>query len=271
MSKIIKGGFASFSDETTEKAGFKIKEKPKFNDDFQDLQSHTETESSTQVTAEDIIESAKLEAKRILEDAQEQSRQYIKESRERVDTEVEANMQKGFEQGYQKGLTQGKIKGYEDGYQEGLDESDELYKKNIAFMQGVIEGIDDAKHMMLKKYEGSLSDLAYTMARMIVKKELKENPKTLNKMIEAAAETCKNQEYILVTLSQAGYDLIVGDDESVLQTLRTYSDDIRFYVDKSMSDTDCVIETPVGVINASLDVQLDNIKEQMKSHEAQQN
>lgn len=271
MSKIIKGEFTSFSADVVERKGFTIKPKAKTEDTFVNIDSAEALVENTPVTTEEIIKLAEAEAKLILDNAKTQSLKYIKESSDRVNAEFAISMQKGFEEGLQKGITQGKIKGYEDGYQEGLDEADELYKKNIAFMQGVIEGIDDAKHMMLKKYENSLSDLAFTMAKMILKKEFKENPDSLNKLIEAAAETCKNQEYILVTLSQSGYDLIIGDDQSVMKTLSTYSDDIRVYVDKTMSDTDCIIETPVGVINASLDVQLDNIKEQIKNHETQHN
>lgn len=263
MSKIIKCAFTPHEMPTDGTPKFTIKPRSvHISTDFTELDDtkHKHEPPSPEVIAALLIEEAKSQAKKIIEDANAQSLAYMKATSEKVDAEFKLNMEKGYEQGFQKGVLDGKDKGYRDGYEVGLNEADKLYDKNIKFMQGIIEGIDDAKHMMLKKYESDLSNVAYEMAKMIIKAELEAKPEAINSIIEHAASTCKNQEFILVTLSQFAYDLVTNNKDSVAKTLKTYSDDVRFFVDASMNDTDCIIETPLGVIDASVAVQLENIK-----------
>lgn len=255
---------------------FTIREKTQSQDDFRPIHDlRTDIDEIEDLTPEQLLADAKIEAKKIIEDANSQSIAYIKATTERLDAELELNLKKGFDQGHEKGIEEGRKlgyeRGYEKGYDDGVDAADVEYDKNIKFMQGVIEGIDDAKHLMLKKYESSLSDVAFTMAKMVIKKELEVDPKLLNKIIEDAASTCKNQEYILVTLSESGYKIVTKESDSVAEILKTYSDDVRFFVDKTMSDNDCIIETPVGVIDASVKTQLENISTALKDVDNQDN
>lgn len=280
MYNIIKSSGSPFFNESGEPVpAFTIKPKPKHRptDFIEGIEGIEEAAAELQEdeTPEEIITAAKAEAKRIIDDANAQSIAYIKSTSERIDAEFNANVQRGFEQGYENGVSEGSKAGYErgfkQGYDDGMTEADNEARHNITIMQQIIEGIDDAKHMMLKKYERSLSDVALAMARMVVKKELETNPKQLGRIIEDAASACKNQEYILVTLSQAGYDLITGEDPALVKTLESYSDDVRFFVDRNMADTDCIIETPIGVIDASVKVQFDNIESGLHDADTQEN
>lgn len=275
MSSIIKGNLNYENPFSTGEPTFKIKPKTIEPDEFVSIESQDDIDRGMKITPEEIIANAKDTARRIIDDANIQCVEYMRTTSEKLEAEFKVNMNKGYEQGIDRGFEEGQKNGrelgYKAGYNDGFAEADDIIKKKVEFMEGVIEGIDDAKHMMLKKYENNLSDVALAMAKMVVKRELELNPKELNEIIKSAASTCKNQEYILVTLSENGYMLITNDDYSVQKTLKTYSDDVRFFVDNNMQDTDCIIETPIGTIDASVKVQLENIENAIKNYDNQDN
>lgn len=274
MSRIIKA--FSLGQPFDEAApAFTIKVKPPVESDEFCAIGETPDVVVEELTPLEIITKAKEQASQIIEDARTKSIAYIKEKSEKVDAEVAANVKLGFDQGFENGVLEGidvgKKRGYDQGYAEGTSVADELSRKTITFMQSVIEGIDEGKHMMLKKYENELSDVALSIAKLVIKREVKVNPSTLKSIIENATVACKNQDYILVTLSPHGYQIITNDDPEIVALLKTYSDDVRFFADKNMADTDCVIETPLGVIDASVAVQFKNIEAAIKSHDNQDN
>ncbi|MEG0894377.1 MAG: hypothetical protein RSE93_01575, partial [Oscillospiraceae bacterium] len=240
MPKIIR---CDFSSQDNTDFSYKLKDKPTI--DIEQELSGNEIEdknilkarNSAKEAYDKIISDAKEEAKRILEDAKRKSLDYIKEKKEAMDAEIENSKKMGYNQGMTKGIEEGRDKGikigYEKGFEDGNNEATKIYTHNVQFMQSVIESIDDAKHDMLKKNEAALSDVAYAMAKMIIKKEVEKDASFLKKIILLAAQECKNQEYITVTLSKFGYDMMTNSDDEVVSRLKLFSDDIRFFIDDS--------------------------------------
>ncbi len=267
MPKIIRCGYSS---QDNKDFSYKLKDKPaisieqKLSDDGIQDESLLEVKKYAKEAYDKIINDAKEESQRILDDAKRKSLDYIKEKKDAMDTEFENSKKLGYNQGLTKGIEEGRDRGiklgYDEGFEEGMEEAKKIYSQNVEFMQSVIESIDDAKHDMLKKNESALSDVAYSMAKMVIKKEIEKDSTCLKKIILSAAQECKNQEYITVTLSKFGYDMMTSSDDEVVSRLKLFSDDIRFFIDDSFDDMDCIIETPLRVIDASIKTQLENIK-----------
>lgn len=223
-----------------------------------------------QKVCEEILQDAKEKAKKIIEHAQSVSLNQIKEATERANQNYEAEMNRARSEGFEAGKEEGKKKGLEIGYQDGLEEgkkeAEEISRRTIEFMHGVIEGIDDGKHDLLKKYQDDLKDVAFTIAQKIVRKEMEEHPETIKSIIENAAQMCKNQDYLRVVVSPESYKLLLGD-EDLAQRLNAYSKDVKFVPDSTMKNTGCIIETPLGIIDAGVETQLENIKATLDDRE----
>lgn len=226
--------------------------------------------NSKSMSPAQILEQAQEEAKRIIEQAQAISSAKIKEATELANNNYEAEMNRAKSKGFEAGKDEGAKKGFKIGFDEGLKkgeiEAENITQKTIQFMHGVIEGIDEGRHDLLKKYQDDLKDVAFLVAEKILKKEIEEHPETIKNIIDNAAQMCKNQDYIRVNVSSKNYKLLMGDKELELR-LNSYSKDIKFIVDENISDTGCIIETPLGVIDAGVETQLENIKTAISDEE----
>ncbi len=265
LSKIIKAHDQNFIINSPLTPGQPYHIKPKARVDVKIDQAtfaHQSLENK-QKMCEDILKDAEEMAQKIIEHAQTVSLNQIKEATERANQNYEVEMNRARSQGFEVGKEEGRKKGLEIGYQEGLTEgkreSEEISRKTIEFMHGVIEGIDDGRHDLLKKYQDDLKDLAFIIAQKIVRKEMEEHTENIKNIIENAAQMCKNQDYLRVVVSPESYKLLLGD-EDLAEKLNAYSNDVKFVPDATMKNTDCIIETPLGMIDAGVDTQLENVK-----------
>lgn len=214
--------------------------------------------------ADDILSQAKEQAKKIVEQAKTYSVQYMKATTERINSEYEENQNNIHKQNVSRGFAEGERKGYDagfkSGYQDGMEKADELSKKNIEFMQSVIEGIDDGRHALLTRYESDLIDVALAIAKNVLKAEIKSNPKAIKSIIEHTAHTCKNRDSLLITVSENSFKLLVSEDCDLTENLAKLSNSVKIVVDDNMEDGDCIIETPAGVIDCGINTQFDNMQ-----------
>lgn len=215
---------------------------------------------SEEQIAQSIIAQAKEQAKKIIDNAQNYSLQYMKSTAERLNAQVQASITQAEAESFSAASKKGYEEGYQKGYQEGLKQAQEEIQNRIAFLESVIEGIDSGVQDMLKKYEEDLYLLAFSIASMIVKREVQIDPDTLKGIVENAAFQCKNQGSLRINISVNNYHLFMSDECGIIKRIGNISDDVRFIADPNLSDTDCIIETPIGVIDAGIDTQLKNIR-----------
>lgn len=270
MSRIIKSytNVAVSDDSAAPNQAYTIKPKtPKPQIEITEENFPKLSPEKRQVVCESLLSNAKQQADQIIQNAQAEIRQQIREATDRLqhrfDVEVAAAKRNAVEEGMEEGKKQGYIDGYNKGYEDGLEKADELSEKTISFMHSVIEGIDDGKHALLKRYQEDLKELALTVAYTIIRKELEIEPQLFENIIQQAAQDCKNQDYIRVMLSSNSYKLFAGSEE-LAEKLKGYADEVKFVVDATLKDTDCLIETPVGVIDAGVDTQLENLEAVLK-------
>lgn len=209
--------------------------------------------------AADIISQAKEQAKKIVDQAQNYSIYYMKSTAERINAQLQASMEQVDSENLSAASKKGYDEGFQKGYQEGLAQAQEEIQQLITFSESVIEGIDDGIQDMLKKYEDDLYLLAFSIAKTIVKKELELSPEALKSIVENAALQCKNQGSLRINISVNNYQMFMSEKCNIIKRIENISDDVRFIADPNMSDTDCIIETPIGVIDAGIETQLENI------------
>lgn len=222
----------------------------------------------------DILAKAKTEAKRIMEKAEFESLKLIEEAEYKLKLEYQDSVRRGHQVGIERGVSEGERRGYSKGYDEGYDvatqECNDITEKTINFMHSVIEGIDEGKHDLLRRYQEDLTDVAFAMAKMIVKKELEVDPTTIRSIVESAALMCKNQDFIHISVSDNSYKLLTGEKDDIVNRLASLSSDVKIIADMNMKDDECIIETPIGLIDASVKTQLDNIETAIKEQCEQQ-
>lgn len=185
--------------------------------------------------AEDILNVARQEAQKIKQDA------------------------------YQSGYEEGKKAGREDGYWQAYNESSlkfsEDREKALKEVENCLSEMENTKKEVLNKYLEDLKDISVSIAEKVMHISLKTSGDIIKRMIMAATEKLKKTEWAKIYISKYDADLTMQGDAQLLNSLSYLSDNIKIIImDKEESGT-CIIELPKEIIDISVDVQMENIKE----------
>jgi type III secretion protein L len=170
------------------------------------------------------IYDARLRAKQIIEDAM-----------------AEAEKIRASAEEYRK--EQGE-KGFEKGYQDGLAQATEILLRAREEYARLLHG---AEAQMVK--------LAIKVARKIIGREFKVNPRTILDVVSQAISAVRQQSEIIIRVNPSDLEVLVKNKEKLIGVLGRAKDlDIRG--DKSVKRGGCVIDSEIGTIDAQLDTQL---------------
>ncbi len=170
------------------------------------------------------IYDARLRAKQILDEAQAEA--------EEIRTAAEQFRKEEGERGYQ------------EGYQAGLAQVTEIILRAREEYARLLHG---AETEMVK--------LAIKVARKIIGRELKVNPRTILDVVSQAITAVRQQNEIIIRVNPGDLEVLVKSKERLIGLLGRAKDlDIRG--DPAVRRGGCVIESEIGQIDAQLDIQL---------------
>ncbi len=207
-----------------------------------------------------VLDQAFEKANKIVESAENYRASQMQECNRRADEELQDAKKQGHEAGFARGRKEGKEAGMRQGLAEGAQKAEAENRKTLHELDEMIQSVEKSKTEILSKFESGLQDLAVTIARAIVKKELAIDPKTLHSIIQNAVDSYRNQAWVRIYVSGKTADLLTKADLSIAQELQSVSDRVKVVVTPEFSEESCVIETPDQVIDAGLDTQLEKIK-----------
>lgn len=219
--------------------------------------------------ANQMLEQALQRAKQIVQSAQNFSATQKVETERKIQQESEDAKKRGYREGYAYGSAEGEKAGRENGerkgYEDGLRRAAAENSRSVAELGRMIESVERSKTQILEKFENDLGDLAISIAKAILKNELKTNQKALRSIIVNALDSYRNQEWVRIYVSAEAAPVLLKADASIAEDLKEVSSSIRVLAGEGMKEGDCVLETPDRVIDASIDSQLKKLKNAIES------
>ena len=201
--------------------------------------------------ADEIVKSAKAEADEIIAKAHEE----VEQLRATVYDEA------------QKLKMQAKEEGYQEGYQNGSDAAINEYEIKKAELE---EQICQSKVVLAEKEaelvkitEQKMVDLLCQLIPTITGVVIEEQKDVLLYMINVAMQDLDNSRHFVVKVSGDDYENIAEQKEEIYGALNP-NIDIEIFEDAKLLPMQCLIETDNGIVDISLDVQLDNLKKALK-------
>ncbi len=228
---------------------------------------NTYSRESSNITSDTVILSSAFEkAKKIVEAANTYSANHIKEATERLNQEVAETRKITRDEAYAIGLSEGKEEGYELGYTEGkeagyrdaLREGRENNKALLERLTVIISSIEKARAELLAREEDNLSDLAIMIAEKVLNQTVEVNRTAMGSIISRIATDNQDQEWIKVNVSEDVYEDL--DKSFFIERIQELNSGVTICPSKDLGDTDCVIEMPGYVTDASISTQLSKIK-----------
>jgi len=212
----------------------------------------------------DLPARADAQAEKILADARKEAEAVLERARllseKEFDLQQKAGYDYGFDTGVGEGHTQGYAKGYEEGLVAGRSEARTAFEEETASVSKTLEKMigdfECRKNDLITQSLEDLQFLAVAIARKILKTELLQNPDVIRKMVLSALEAYKNQKWIRIQVWPKAAEALEG----YLPELNRLSEDVKILSSDDMEPGGCVIETPVGMMDAGITTQLDFVK-----------
>ncbi|WP_051280738.1 FliH/SctL family protein [Anaerovorax odorimutans] len=196
--------------------------------------------------ADQIIEDSKKKAAEILEEAEKKAEKILLEAEEK---------------GYKEGLAKGRIQGEEIAVKENKLRLEKESEKFLQELKQVIADLERKKEELIDKQYDELCNLVLIIAEKIIKISLKSSSEVITKMIISATEKFKNKEWARIHISNYEASLNVEGESEFLEAIGQISPHVKVVFMENEQPGTCIIELPDQIIDASVDTQLENIKE----------
>lgn len=226
--------------------------------------------------AESRARALERRAEAILAEAEETAGARLAETEQRVQrvlTEVESAAEAVKAEAREQGWTAG----HNEGYAAGRAEAEELITRAHSQVDAILaearreaEGVRDEaleqRALLLDASREQLLDLAFVMARHVLKTELALHPEAMLPMLEAALAKMKGEEEPQIRVSKAVASLLEEQRGRLLAALPG-ARGVRIESDASMEPGDFVAQGGQGVLDGRLERQMALLEEQVRQEE----
>ena len=180
--------------------------------------------------------------------------QYIKEAEIKAKAQYDIQMKKAFEEGMEKA----KI------------ESESIIEQAKAEYENILDEIVKVKEDAINEYknevksnEKEIIDLAMDIAEKIINYEVDKSDNYIIGIVEDAVNRVVNKKDVTVRLSTQDYYTIQANKKLLVSRVKGFGE-IELIQDESLDMGNCIVDTPLGVIDGSLQVRMDNIQREIK-------
>lgn len=237
---------------------------PDIEDD--DKQSKDEIELDARIVQRPMLSDAfKKESASAVNEVKKMADEILEEAKKKAAKLMEEARQEGLKSGYETGYKEGTEKGYEEAYKQHKEEMGTVCKNFLQEMKKLIEEATDKKDEMLDKNYCQLRDVAIAVAEKVIHVSLKSSGKIIEKMILSATDKIRNKQWAKIYIAKCDAEMVLKGDTDILKALSHVSDRIKIIVMDNESMGTCIIELPDEIIDASVNTQVENIKEILNS------
>ena len=206
------------------------------------------------------VQYAQLQAELILKQAREDADQLLEQARQQAAEEAEMVRAGARDEGYREGYAQGLANAVEEGKKDREVQAARLEEDVKRFLEKATLARDE----LLSQSQDELLDLCIAVAEKVVRVSLKSSSEVIARMIQTATEKLKRQEWVHIYIAGCDAKGIAQISASLTASLGALSEHIRIVPMGDDEAGTCIVETPAGIIDASVSTQLSNIKDILK-------
>ena len=208
-------------------------------------------ESSLDENATKLIEQANSRAEQIIADANAKAQQIIADAQ----AQSQADAGRALEQAQQQGYTQGYSEGNQKAVQEIQAKMAELSEKEAAMEQSYQEKLSNMEPYLIDK----LTDIYDHIFAV----DLSEYRNVLFHLISNTLHALDNTDTYLIHVSEQDYQFVSMQKAQIAEDGGVKPSMIEFVEDRTLGKNECLIETPDGIYDCSLSVQLTELKRKL--------
>lgn len=213
-----------------------------------------------------VSSNAKEDAQQIVDEMLRSAREEAEEIVERAHEEAEQLRAVAFDEG-EVIKARAQEEGYQKGYNEAMESvSQEYAKKQAELDQKLLEcdeWLRDKEIQLVEETEHRMVDLLCQLIPSITGIVIEGQRDVLLYMINAAMHDLDNSKHFVIKVSSSDYEDLVERKDEIYGALNP-AIEMEIFEDAKLAPMQCVIETDNGLVDISLDVQLDNLIKALK-------
>ncbi len=203
-----------------------------------------------QKTPDQVLHEASTEAEGMIKRAEEEAFALLQEAK----NTAELNRQEIFEAAKSEGYTTG----YKEGYGIGANEAEQIK----AEAQQVLDQAVTEKRETLEGIEAEAVELIIKLTDKILQDTYKLNPQLILSLVRHGLSNSKVAGDVKIHISPDDYDMVLKSKQEIL-SMTDGTVDVEIIKDFSLNASDCIVETPFGDIDSSLEQQFKNLKQNL--------
>lgn len=201
--------------------------------------------------AREVIESARSEATRILA----QVRDTVQEERTTI---LESARAEGRQAGYEEGLATGRQEGMEQVLSESLEPHRALLDEIAPNWAEQLKRFSEEREQLMEESRREILTFGIELARRIIHRTIQQDEGVCVEQVTEAIRLIGRQTQMRISVSPEDLHVLERALPGVLQAARL-ADDVELIEDPAISRGGCVLSTPEGSIDATIETQLDRI------------
>ncbi|MFB5660566.1 flagellar assembly protein FliH [Alteribacillus sp. HJP-4] len=151
--------------------------------------------------------------------------------------------------------------GFEEGFEQGKRSAMTEYSSLIQQAEETVNHAKKEYHRYLVEAEPIILQLALTVANRIMYRSLQENDIWMD-IVKNAVQEVRDHDSVTIYVPPARYEETKTQRQEI-ESLLGRAQELVILPDAALTENACIIETPYGKIDASLDSQLEEMKIQL--------
>lgn len=198
------------------------------------------------------------QADRILDEARAEADRVIAEAREKAQALVDGADERGYQHGLERGVAEGSAKGEEEGRQTTIDEyCEELRALTDSWTDALKRWEDDRSALLLAAREDVLA-FALAVGRKVIGRVIELDDTVVQDQLRESLSRLSRPSAVTVVIHPDDRSRVEDVLPSLLSEL-TRCDHAGIAEDASITPGGCVIRTADGLIDATIEKQIDRI------------
>lgn len=148
-----------------------------------------------------------------------------------------------------------------EAYRQVLEEKEKEIAASLTKVDGLLDDLKQQQSSFLKQYEDGICSLVLDIAKKVLCASIQEHKELMIPLVKEAVNSLKNADWISVQVSERLLD-VVGALREEFARCPGYE-----HVEVTAADIpqdSCIINTPDGMVDASVSVQMENLKTQLE-------
>lgn len=196
-------------------------------------------------------------AEKIVDRAKEEAATIIKAAREDAEIILDS-MEDDAKERIRRTEEDARRKGYEEGYAKGEGETEAIKEEARAISENAVQ----ERQKSFDAFEADILNLIVDVLDKLLAGALNMNPQLILYIIRKGFAESNLSGDVIIRVSEDDYEEAYSNREAFLQYVESGAK-LEVTKDFSLSKADCVIETPFGVIDCSLDQQYEALKKNL--------